>query len=337
MEILWEHPDVFVPPNKGTRFFNTHFDKGIRWYEGFFRGHHGRRIAGEVCEDYLGDPEALGRVREYRPDMRLICCLRNPYERAISSWQFFARNGLGRRTLTAQAERSPEVFLNGYYHTQLKVVQSLFPKEQLLVLLYDELVTDPQSTARRVYQHIGAAADFVPPSLYRRVNAAGRPRIALLARLVHDIHMHSWGSSRTASNLIGRIKRVTLVRRAVRALLYDERREAREIGGSRNFVAEFPSRVAARYEEEIGALELLLGRDLTSWRVPRNGLQRASCAPPDPPAIPAVCDNRTAGASLTEAMAGTELAGESAHLDHLARQQYGHTHTEARRSDPGGF
>lgn len=150
MEILWEHPEVFVPPNKGTRFFNRHYDKGPSWYEEFFSKGCRRYVSGEVCEDYLTDPEALARIKEYRPEMRLICCLRNPYERAISSWRFFVRNGLGKPTLAAQAARSPELFLNGYYHTQLEVVRSLFSPEQLLVLLYDGLLAAPEITARQV-------------------------------------------------------------------------------------------------------------------------------------------------------------------------------------------
>jgi hypothetical protein len=289
MEILWEHPSVFVPPNKGTRFFNRHYERGFSWYEGFFSRACDRRIAGEVCEDYLNNPEALARIHEYRPDMRLICCLRNPYERAVSSWRFFARNGLGQPTLTAQAERSPELFLNGHYHTQLQFARSLFRQEQILILLYDDLATQPEETARRVYEHIGVDPDFVPPSLYRRVNPGGRPRIPLLARIVHDIHMHSWGSSRIASNLIGLIKRARPVRGAVRALLYDERPETGASGSWREVLPEFPRQVVARYEQEISAIERLLGRDLSSWRASsrrdsresRRTSQRESIARPE--------------------------------------------------------
>lgn len=79
--------------------------------------------------------------------------------------------------------------------------------------------------------------------------------------------MRSWGSSRIASNSIGYVKRVRAIRRAVRTLLYDERRDIRETENWRTFASEFPRDVVARYEEEIGALERLLGRDLSSWRI----------------------------------------------------------------------
>ena len=72
-EVLREHPEVFLPANKGTFFFNRFYDLGVDWYESFFAGKCEGQIAGEVCEDYLASEVAIERIYKYRSDMRLIC------------------------------------------------------------------------------------------------------------------------------------------------------------------------------------------------------------------------------------------------------------------------
>jgi hypothetical protein len=272
-EILREHPDVFVPPNRGTFFFSQHYEMGVRWFESFF-GAARDRVAGEVCEDYLARPEALARIRDYDPDMRIICCLRNPYERAISSWRFFNRNGLGQPTLVEQAKRYDAVIDGGYYATQLQIVHSLFRCERVLIFLFDDVASNPRSVVRRLYSFIGVDPEFAPESLHRRINTNGRARSPVLARVVNNIHALSWGTSRLASNAMGNLKRIRPLRRLVQMALYADDRQPL---GWRGLLQEFPDDVIARYEREITALEQMLGRDLSSWRA-GSSRNAAPCA-----------------------------------------------------------
>ncbi len=266
-EILQEHPEVFLPANKGTFFFTRWYDRGVDWYEAFFPIRHNGKVVGEVCEDYLCSGEALARIKAHWPDMRLICCLRNPYERALSAWHFFRRNGLALPTLAAQGECRPEVFYMGHYASQLKVVRSLFPEDQLLIFLFDELKSAPENVVVRLYRFIGVDPQFVPPSLHSRINANDEPRSRLLARIVHDLHMHSWGRSRIASNLIGTVKHIRPLRRLIKNVLY--KRQSQYDQWTKH-IAEFPVEVIARYEHEISDLEKMLGRDLAHWHAPSH-------------------------------------------------------------------
>jgi hypothetical protein len=261
-EILREHPQVFVPSNKATFFFSDYYTQGIDWYEKFFSGACHERAIGEVCHDYLASPEALRRIRKYRPDLRLVCCLRNPYSRALSSWRFFGRNGMDQPTLAAQGEHNPSVFDHGNYATHLALVNSLFPRHQLLIFFFEEMVTAPESIVRRLYEFIGVDASFVPPSLYERINVNAKPRSRPLARMVQYVHEQSWKRSRNLSNFIGRLKRIRLLRRLVRYALYKEPQSSTDW---REHLWQFPEHVVSRYEREISALEKMLGRDLTEW------------------------------------------------------------------------
>jgi hypothetical protein len=261
-EALRHHPGVYVPANKGSYFFTRFHDMGTEWYEGFFRSRREWQIAGEVCEDYLSNPDALRRIKAYRPDMRLIFCLRNPYERAFSAWRFLCRNAVGKSTLAEHCELSPELFREGCYATHLRVLRSLFPEQQLRIFLFEEVIAAPEGVARELYRFIGVDPEFVPPSLRQKVNANGRPRSRLLARVVHDLHTRSWGRSRLLSDLAGGIKRFRPLRQLVKAALYDQRQIPIDWKAC---VAEFPDYVISLYEQELSALEELLDRDLGAW------------------------------------------------------------------------
>jgi hypothetical protein len=283
-EILREHPQVFVPANKATFFFSDYYAKGIAWYEAFFVKASPESAIGEVCHDYLVCPEALRRIRAYRPDMRLVCCLRNPYARALSSWRFFRRNGMDQPTLAAQGERDPSVFDQGYYATQLSVLYSIFPKDQVMIFFFEELSATPQAIVHRLYEFIGVKPDFLPPSLYRRVNVNAKPRSRVAARLMQYIHRQSWKHSHYLSNLIGQIKQIRPLRRFVRATLYKETKSSSDW---REHIREFPDDVLSRYESEICELENMLGKNLAEWHaMPLNSADPARVASPssDPPA-----------------------------------------------------
>ena len=277
-EILREHPRVFVPANKATFFFTEQYAKGKVWYETFFSQAKPGHVIGEVCHDYLASADALRRIKAYRPDMRMICCFRNPYERALSSWRFFGRNGMSQPTLAAQAARDPSVFEHGNYATHLRMLNSLFPRNQILVFLFEELYTDPADLARRLYAFIGVEDQLQPPSLHKRVNVNAKPRSQPMARLMHTIHQQSWKRSQRLSNLIGQIKRIRPLRWLVRAALYKE-----EIASTdwREQLHEFPDVVVTRYEAEITALEDALAKNLTDWRVPASRLRSAGRTRPE--------------------------------------------------------
>jgi hypothetical protein len=264
-EILREHPQVFIPLNKATFFFSNYYARGIAWYESFFSRAEPAQVKGEVCHDYLSNPEALRRIRRYRPDIRVICCLRNPYQRALSSWRFFGRNGMDQPTLAAQGERNPAVFEEGNYATHLACVRSIFPQNQILIFFFEELAIAPESVSRRLYEFIGVDVNYTPPSLHKRINVNARPRSRLLAQLVQLAHEQSWKRSRYLSNLIGQIKRIKPLRRLVRMALYKEPVRSTDW---RDHLCEFPQRVVSQYEQEISALEEMLGRKFADWRVP---------------------------------------------------------------------
>jgi hypothetical protein len=174
------HPDITGPAFKEVSYFDRHYAQGERWY----RAHlplRPQRIVGEASPSYLFHPLAPERVAELLPGARLIALLRNPVERAFSHYQHEV--ALGREPLSfeeaieredermrGELERlrsEPSYFsypwwnytylARGRYAEQLERWYAFFPREQLLVLLTDELSADTAGTYRRALDFVGAA------------------------------------------------------------------------------------------------------------------------------------------------------------------------------------
>jgi hypothetical protein len=135
-------------------------------------------VVGEASPSYLFHPLAAERVARMLPNARLIALLRNPVDRAFSHYQHEV--ALGREELSfedalAQEDermrgeldrmlRDPTYFSHawwnytyaarGRYAEQLERWFAAFPREQLLVLLTDDLAADTASTYRRVLEFL---------------------------------------------------------------------------------------------------------------------------------------------------------------------------------------
>jgi sulfotransferase family protein len=172
------HPRVTGPSFKEVSFFDRHYARGERWY----RAHMPVRrsgMVGEASPSYLFHPLAPERVARMLPKARLIVLLRNPVDRAFSHYQHEV--ALGREQLSfedalaheddrmhGEIDRmlaDPTYFSDpwwnytyaarGRYTEQLERWLEAFPREQLLVLLTDELAADTDGTYRRALDFLG--------------------------------------------------------------------------------------------------------------------------------------------------------------------------------------
>jgi hypothetical protein len=231
-DVLRTHPEVFLTPAKGLYFFDRYYDRGVRWYLAQF-GDAGpeHRVRGEICTDYLAHPEAAARMASCLPEARLMVTLRDPAERAFSSYLHMLRSGWKAGTFLEALARYPELIEHGRYGTQLDRFRSRFGRDALHVAIFDDLEADPQSFLDAVTTWLGIAPLHLDASLREPRLPAGRARSASVSRIV------SWGAhamrQRDHGQLVGRVKRLPLVQRALyepldgdRPRLMDEGRAA---------------------------------------------------------------------------------------------------------------
>ena len=217
---LARHPDVFLPSDKGLYYFDAHFDRGADWYLEHFRG-SGGLVRGEVSHSYLSSPQAPARIAALAPGVRLLVCLREPVDRAFSDYLDLRKNQQFDGPFAAALERYPRLVDRGRYASHLRRYLEVFPREQLLVQLFDDLRSDPQAYADQVFDFLGLPRLVLPPSDLGSRMPAGVPRSSFAA-----------AAAKSASQLVkraglrrlrSRAKRSALVRHALYRPYADDR------------------------------------------------------------------------------------------------------------------
>ncbi len=175
LRCLSEHPEVFVPPHE-VHYFDTHYDLGVEWYLDHFHPEPGHKAWGDKTPAYLTTPEAPKRVHALLPEAKLICCLRDPVDRAYSLYHL-KKLTTGWGSFEEALEADPRILEMGLYAENLERWFELFPRDRLLILLYDELQADEAAFARRIYEHIGVDPGYRSSVIGKRVNAVVFPRL----------------------------------------------------------------------------------------------------------------------------------------------------------------
>jgi len=81
----WLHevlsPHALLPsPSKETRFFDTHFNRGLKWYSDHYTKSAERQRMGEVAPTYFASAAARERIAQTAPEAKIVCVFRNPVD-----------------------------------------------------------------------------------------------------------------------------------------------------------------------------------------------------------------------------------------------------------------
>lgn len=175
---LDRHPDIFMAPTKEVHFFDRHFENGVAWYCKQFDGAHLNQVVGEATPRYMADPRAVERLAEIVPHARLVALLRDPVERAYSHYWMERARGRERRSFEEAiaveegrkgAQTLPAYLGQSRYLTQLQRICGSFRRDQLLVMLFDDLRHEPGATLAGLCRFLGVE-DSGDPSAIEEVN-----------------------------------------------------------------------------------------------------------------------------------------------------------------------
>ena len=173
---LDRHPDIWMawPLQPEPKFFlvDELYACGIAEYSRrwFADAPEGVR-AGEKSTNYLESPVAAERMAAHLPDVRLVFVLRDPVERAISNYRWSVSNGMEDADLATaialEDEREktleprlryarPHAYVSrGRYADLLRPWLDQFPREQVAVVRFEDLVSDPAVTVAALHEHLG--------------------------------------------------------------------------------------------------------------------------------------------------------------------------------------
>jgi hypothetical protein len=287
-EMLSRHPRVYMPERKEPRYFASDLpspyqtrDSGApgETYEDYLRLFAPARsdqLTGEGSTAYIWSQTAAGLIAKANPEARIVVVFREPASflrslhlqllqhkseeepslRAALELEDERRAG---RQLTLVNRRWPQVLMYSdrvRYAEQLRRFHEVFPREQVLVLIYDDFRAENDATVRSVQRFLGI--EETGAQQISQANQSVQRRV----RVDDALHRAFFGGGAGLRTL----------RRAAKAVVPEHaRREAfKAVRGRLVFASpeapdeQLMSELRRRFQPEVQALGDYIGRDLIS-------------------------------------------------------------------------
>ncbi|MEB3764879.1 MAG: sulfotransferase domain-containing protein [Desulfurococcales archaeon] len=187
------HPQIYTPRSKikEIHFFDINYKKGLDWYLKFFAEakYNNYKAIGEKTPSYMYLEEIPERIHSMFPDMKLIFILRNPVDRAYSHYWHAVTKWVVEylpfeQALELEKERISidtwhkihySYLDRGKYIEQLERFEKYFSKDQMLVIILEELVRDPETNLRRVLEFLEVESGQNILEYYKKSGALKAP------------------------------------------------------------------------------------------------------------------------------------------------------------------
>jgi hypothetical protein len=175
------HPQVFLPTCKEVHYFDLQAKQAATWYAKHFQDARPEQLCGEITPFYLFHPDVPARIHAVVPEVRMIVLLRDPVERALSQVFHARKRGFEKLKLEEALEAESSRLQSGdpeslqkhsyvnrsRYLDQLNRYETLFPREQLLVLQSEQLFADPESIWNEILNFLRLEITTLPKRMPR--------------------------------------------------------------------------------------------------------------------------------------------------------------------------
>jgi hypothetical protein len=283
--ILDEHPDIFMSPIKEPHYFAfagmdnpgleapdgrplTINEKAVtnkNKYLKLYSKAEGATARGEcsVSTMFFAD-RSIPAIKEFNPDMKIIAILRNPVDRAYSSFNHARRWGIERevdfmKAMEVEDKSSTDAYplllrykALSYYSKQLIPFYEEFGKSNIHVVIYDDYKDNPGKVIEAIFSFLGVDSGFKPTlSTERNVSVVPDENRALHRLLVNR----------------GPIKKLIhwlLPWQMRRGIAYKIKRKL--FKKPDKLSPEYREKLTALFKDEINELEELLSIDLSFWK-----------------------------------------------------------------------
>jgi hypothetical protein len=260
---LIEHPQIWMP-RKEIHFFSRdrNWLRGYDWYESLFAASPPNVKTGEISTTYLDAEQTSKRIAARYPTVRLFASLRNPVDRAFSSYlnDIVAGNVPPSTGFWDALESRPQYIEQSMYARHLERFLNCFNREQLLFLVYEESTRNPLEFIQTIYRFVGVNGSFRPSMIERRVGWGRVPRLPRIDRLILKASAFMQTHGRTLRRAWWSAKRLglgDLVRN-----INTQRDTARE----KSLTSAERRLLFAHFEDDVNKLEDVLNRRLPLWR-----------------------------------------------------------------------
>lgn len=287
---LRSHPNIFLPEIKELHYFASDFPNIQKilfktpddYLKMFAEANETHLAVGEISPLYVYSSVALRNIQAFNPAVKVIMIVRNPVEFVQSvhqlnlsllredepdlakAWHLQEIRKQGK--MIPKSCREPELIMYGelgLFGKHVEKVFEVFPKEQVLIVLFNDFVKNP----KRVYEEILAFLNV--PSDNRQefppVNSNYEHKSKLLGRLIHPpqfiykiymkfISLFGMRFMRLVSQIYNKVE------------TFNARRTPRS-----SIDPELQTRIQSYFQDDIQKLSKLIHRDLSAWMAGAQG------------------------------------------------------------------
>jgi hypothetical protein len=193
---LKDIPGVYLSKLKEPNYFAPHAIQGKisdaikdkKEYLRLFENASEYVAIGEASPSYLWDPDSPKLIHQTVPHARIIMILRDPIERAYSSYLMTVKYSGTKESFYDQLMRdykrqakvfgiSPQYVELGLYYEQVKRYFDIIGREQVKVIIFEEFVQNPEQTVNEVLAFLGV--NHTVTAIREQYNASSVPRSPL--------------------------------------------------------------------------------------------------------------------------------------------------------------
>ncbi|QNE04860.1 sulfotransferase family protein [Croceicoccus marinus] len=265
-DYLSQHPEIFATDPKEPHFFASsplgrpvaQGNYSLDEYKALFAGKGRGQVSGEGSTHYLHNARIVApAIASHAPDCRLVFCLRNPVDRAYSHYLFrqstagpWTTGGAGQRMDFLTFAADPEILWMGDYAENLGIFLQHFDQSQILLVFFEDIVSDPSACLSRICSHIGVEANY-------RFDLSSRSNETVYARFPALTSFIDRGVNVAYPKLPVRGRKIML--RTRRRLLFSRTAPKQKLADEDRIT------VTRHYRPSVEKLREMTGRDLGQW------------------------------------------------------------------------
>jgi hypothetical protein len=264
---LGDHPQIYIPSEKEPHFYSYVGEEQPHWgmedretYTSLFRDVQADQICGEASTWYLYSQTAAREIRKRAPDTRCIALLRQPVDRAYSSWSFRVQQGWEDLDFADAIAREDErvddgalwdihYLRAGLYYEQVRRFHEHLGSEQVKIFWFDDFTSNTDAVVEEALSFLGLdPADSLDTETIH--NLTTLPRSQALNRLLNADRLRNLARQVLPSPIR------SFLRRSVRQVIHRERP---------SLDPALRRKLTERVRPDIEQLEELLNVDLSRW------------------------------------------------------------------------
>ena len=171
-DILDAHPQTLMSTPKEVNFFTYDYkvEKGLEYYSTFFQKKNSTEpiAIGESSPGYICYPDIHKKIHQHLGKIKIVIILRNPIKRAFS--QYWDNRRQLKEVLTEEeiianyleVDYKPGrkgYFSRGVYYNDVKKYMDLFGRENVHIIIFEQLLKHQKEELHRLYSFLGLDVD----------------------------------------------------------------------------------------------------------------------------------------------------------------------------------